>query len=572
MAHRYLRKTAILMTFPVVLSSLALGAPPMEICIGGGDFPDTSKSETKLETERKFLRRIAPLKASSHETYVRWSMIEPQSGQYNFSFQDTILGADRAAGLKWVPFIVISPAYVLPEWFYKSAEDVGYVCLEHGIETDVQSLWSPHIRKYFQGAFTAFGKHYGQSKDVESVLLGISGNYGETLVPATGLDWTQDNHGPYHTHKGWWIGDRYAVDAFQAAARQTYKNVSRLNQDWNTTFPSFAALQPRVLTDWQTTAAKQFQAGWMLDSMTEFADFSMDTAKRAMRDLEIYLVVGGHAPAHHGLDISAQVKAAARRDCGVRITNEADDYRLNFSITRLVASASRVYGSFFGYEPAGWVSWKGVAARTFNATASGARCLHWYDDNLIQTSETLARWDKYRPLAVQREPVIDVAVFYPRRWMNLQDDVELYHLIYDYGYLRNATDFELVDERMLDDLRQSGRQPFKWFIVREDFEQDDVSRAAIQKYIKQPHAPAIIRFQRNDPQGTDAPEFLANLSAKLHPNDDFTSGVYHSRFKDGTMLFLNQNEAGLDLSVTHPKMVKTPTLIGPYDMVEIRSR
>ena len=81
-----------------------------------------------------------------------------------------------------------------------------------------------------------------------------------------------------------------------------------------------------------------------------------------------------------------------------------------------------------------------------------------------------------------------------------------------------------------------------------------------------------MRFKRNEPQGPGSEEFIGKLAAKLHPNDDFTSGVYFSRFKDGSLLFLNQNDKELDLSVTHPRMVRSKTVIGAYDMVEVARR
>ena len=36
----------------------------------------------------------------------------------------------RRGGLKWVPFLLAGPSYALPDWYYKSPEAQGYVCLE----------------------------------------------------------------------------------------------------------------------------------------------------------------------------------------------------------------------------------------------------------------------------------------------------------------------------------------------------------------------------------------------------------------------------------------------------------
>src|SRR5262249_46085221 len=141
-------------------NAFALIGKPMQICLGGGDSASTSETKKKVRTERDFVKHLQRAKASSHETYVRWNMIEPERGKFDFSFQDAILGVDEQAGLKWVPFIVLSPAYTLPGWFYRGPEDVGYVCLEHSKRSDIQSLWNPHLRTHIKQAYGAFGQHY----------------------------------------------------------------------------------------------------------------------------------------------------------------------------------------------------------------------------------------------------------------------------------------------------------------------------------------------------------------------------------------------------------------------------
>ncbi|MGI8905670.1 MAG: beta-galactosidase [Candidatus Sumerlaeaceae bacterium] len=552
------------------LSAHAETSVPMQLCFGGGDHPTTGDVERKIEAEREFVKYLQRGKATSHETYVRWSMIEPAKGTFDFKFQDAILAVDQAAGLKWVPFIVLSPAYTLPDWFYHGPEDVGYVCLEHGKRSDIQTLWNPHLRPHIKRAYAAFGKHYAKNKSLESVLLGVSGNYGETLVPASNLDWTQDLHGPYHTHVGWWVGDDYAVADFRKRAIQEYKTVKALNRAWGTTFSKETDIRTQLPPQWPTTAARQFQAEWMLDSMTEYADFCMKTAKAALPKTDVYLVVGGHAPSYHGLDITAQTEAAAKRDCGIRITNEADPFQLNFPITRMVSSACRFYGTFFSYEPAGAISYKGVATRSFNATASGAKCLHWYENNVRETTRALEVWDRCRPLMRQREPVIDVAVFYPRRWMNLQGDEELVYMYQDFGAVRAATDYDFLDERLLNTFSSGKLKPYKYLLVREDTVADEISSRAVTRFLRRKDAPKGIFFMRGQPQAPDAHGWLQGIAKTVHPNDDYTSGIYHARFTDGSLLFLSELDVEADLSKTHPQMVKNTTVLRPREMLEVR--
>jgi len=117
---------------------------------------------------------------------------------------------------KWVPFLICGSPYSLPDWYYKKPGAQGYVCLEHGEESDVQSLWNPAMREHVAGFIKAFCDHYRDSGIIESILLGVTGNYGEAIYPVTGNDWTADVHGAYHTHPGFWAGDRYAVASFRA--------------------------------------------------------------------------------------------------------------------------------------------------------------------------------------------------------------------------------------------------------------------------------------------------------------------------------------------------------------------
>src|SRR5678815_2183975 len=96
----------------------------------------------------------------------------------------------------------------------------------------------------------------------------------------------------------------------------------------------------------------------------------------------------------------------------VRITNEASDYRLNFSITRWVASASRQYGAYFSYEPAGGVDPRGVVARIYNATASGAKGLHYYHGNLFDSPAHTNAFIKSGPNFTQRQPITDLSLIH----------------------------------------------------------------------------------------------------------------------------------------------------------------
>jgi hypothetical protein len=547
----------------------AAAAMPLQVCVGGLDRARVSELTTCVLESREALPRYASAGATSHEAYVRWSMIEPERGRFDYSYFDELLKLHKEAGIRWVPFLIAGPAYTLPQWFIGSPDDSGYVCLEHRERSMIQSLWNPRLRPHIQRVLRDFGKHYDGNPQVESVLLGITGNYGESIYPASGLDWTQDLNGPYHTHGGWWAADPDAIKSFQEYARKHYATIDALNKDWQTTVSSFAALEPALPKDRQSTTARMHLTRWYQESMNEWADFWMREAHGAMPRTDVYLVVGGHAADYLGLDISAQTKLAAARGCGIRMTNEGDDYGQNFACTRMVASACRLYGTFFSYEPAGTVTEVGVAGRVFNSAASGARCLHWYDGNLWTSPPTLAKWNKYRKFAIQGQPVIDVAVFYPRQWMNVRGDDHLGPMYADFAALRNATDYDYLDEQMIGELMKRKDNPFRYLIVRRDFADEKPAARLLEKLASWKGGPKLLHFDRGEVTGPTSATVLRRISETVHPNDGFAPGVYFTRFKDGRILFLNHSAQEVDLSKTHPRMVSQPTVVESYGLAQV---
>src|SRR5439155_25024709 len=105
----------------------------------------------------------------------------------------------------------------------------------HSQESDVKSLLNPEMRKHVAEFVQAFCEHYRDTGTIESILLGITGNYGEAIYPVTGNDWTADIHGPYHTHPGMWCGDPFATEAFNNWVMGKYGTADDVAKTWKTT-------------------------------------------------------------------------------------------------------------------------------------------------------------------------------------------------------------------------------------------------------------------------------------------------------------------------------------------------
>lgn len=418
-----------------------------QLIIGGFDPPRKADGSGVVHSLEAALPAMKSLGVTSHEGYVRWNLCEPEPGKYDWSVYDAFVEVYKKYDIKWVPFLIIGSAYSLPEWYYKKPGSQGYVCLEHGEQSDVQSLWNPALRDHVARFIQAFCEHYRDTGVIESILLGITGNYGEAIYVATGNDWTADIYGPYHTHPGFWAGDPFAIESFRGWLGARYADVSALNNAWKTSFGAFGDIKPFLRANAPNDRAWLDFAEWYIGSMNDWAYFWMETTRKNFPQGDVYLCTGGHAPVEHGADFGDQCKLAAKIGGGVRITNEGSYYPGNFSLTRWVASASRQYGAYFSFEPAGAVDASGVITRIYNATASGAKGLHYYYPNIFGSDAASRNFEKWGRFFTQREPSVEIAVYYPETHIRLNGNDFLDKI----QPLRDRFDFDYMsDNQILD--------------------------------------------------------------------------------------------------------------------------
>ncbi len=418
-----------------------------ELIVGGFDPAKRGDEKRQVRALRGALSGFKALGVTSHEGYVRWNLCEPEQGKYDWSVYDPFVEVYKKNKLKWVPFLIVGSAYSLPDWYYKQPGSQGYVCLEHGEQSDVQSLWNPALREHVARFIKAFCEHYRDSGVIESILLGVTGNYGEAIYIASGDDWTSDTHGKYHTHSGLWAGDPFAVESFKKWLGAKYPDLNALNTAWKAQHADLNAVKPFLRKDAPSDRAWLDFCEWYIGSMTEFSRFWLQETRKSFPKGEIYLCTGGHAPAEHGADFGDQCKIAAEIGGGVRITNEASDYKANFALTRWVASASKQYGAYCSFEPAGEVNATGVIARIYGAAASGARGLHYYYPNLFAGEESFMSFARWGKQFKQYKPIVEVAVYYPETFIKLSG-TEFLKVLHP---LRDCFDFDYMsDQQILD--------------------------------------------------------------------------------------------------------------------------
>lgn len=429
------------------LPSLVRIGPGGELIVGGFDPPSREEAPRQARALEAALPALKALGMTSHEGYVRWNLCEPRQGEYDWSVYDRCVALYKKFGVRWVPFLIAGSAYSLPDWYYKSPDWCGYICLEHGQQSDIDSLWNPALRGHVERFIRAFCEHYRDSGVIESILLGVTGNFGEAIYPATeGHGWTAAVHGDYHSHPGFWAGDRHARASFQAWLKRKYQSPARLQAAWGQAPARFDDVQPLLRKAAPNDRAWLDMVDWYVDSMNQWSRFWLTTTRKHFAG-GIYLCTGGHAPAEHGADFGMQCRLAAEISGGVRITNEASDEGHNFALTRWVAAAGRQYGAYFSFEPASRVTPEGIVARVYNASTSGAKGLHFYYPNISSSPEALASYRRSAGEFRQRRPLVEVAVFYPTTSIHLGG-----HRFLPYAQkLRDYFDFDFQSESQIVD-------------------------------------------------------------------------------------------------------------------------
>lgn len=358
-----------------------------------------------------------------------------------------------------MPFLILGPAYSTPDWFRASDEHFPCVCLEHGTPSKIESLWNPNLPVYIERFIKKFAERYEGQDVIESVLLGIQGDFGEAIYSVSGGGWTFNVPGEYHNHGGFWCNDPYALADFKKYIENKYKTVQKLNKEWNTDFKSF----DNVVFPFSNEAEKTvlFESiksnpekrryyldfiAWYRDSMTDLADWWMKITRKYFPNTDIYLCTGGVTAPELGAQFADQCKAAAKHKAGVRITNEASDYATNMALTRQVATAGKHYGAYFGFEPAGAEDFFGIPARIYNATASGAVQLHDYDSNVVGSPKTIDQQKAHIKYLFKTDPIVPIALWYPDtdltlKWFNFMPQL---------AEMRDCFDFDMVDESLVD--------------------------------------------------------------------------------------------------------------------------
>ena len=525
---------------------------PMHLTIGNDvDLHLKSQEEARSDFAR-ITDAAKEAKATAWELYVKWMMIEPNEGQWDFSYYDARVETCDKQGLKWVPFIIAGPASATPMWFKDGSESVFSKCLEHGLETRTQSIFNPAMPARVETFIKAISEHFDHEK-MQMVLLGISGDFGESIYTATGNKWTYIWDGEYHNHMGWWCAEDYAVADFQRAMKEKYEHIETLNAAWGTGFGGFQKIKTFIPDpNDQSRRARLDLTGWYKQSMTDYAETWFKITKKYFPDLPVTICTGGEAYPVLGADFSEQALMAAKYGYGIRVTNEASNYAWNFVITRWVGSVCRNLGTYFGYEPAGTVDLRAIAARIYNAVCSGADELFTYEREPKEPRKIVHK--KYQPLLVKREPDVPVAVFLPKVANTL--GLRILVAYKSASQFRDYSDFDFLDESLMDAGFLSRYKALVWI-------DGDITEKVTLEKIEQWVRDGGKLYCRTEPETVEGQLWKEKLSdletatfvdknatyasffdtvARSEPElipDGKADMVYSTKFKDGSTMVLN---------------------------------
>ncbi len=412
---------------------------------------------------------------TSLQSYVGWAQLEPEKGRVTYATYDPVVTQIRKHHLKWLPFLITAPYVATPKWF-RTEGGVDAVCLEHKQSTPIQSIWNPALRGGVRRFLELFRAHY-EPGVIEALNLGISGNWGESLMPAGG---GFDMAGQ-HAHAGWWCGDPYARADLQRWLRARYATTAALNAAWRSSYSGFEAVEPMAPGSAPSRRATVDLVGWYTQSMTAYAEHWVKTAREFYPTLPIYLCTGGDGQPMLGADFGAQARMCARYGAGIRITNQGDDAASNFAITRMVGSATRLYGQYYTTEPGGDNSAWGIAGRVFDATAGGSRGAYFkylMDAPDQPTMKGIRFMENARRLAPNR-PRLTVAAIMPNSSIALDGGV-LGTFLARAEKLRDAVDFEFIDENMIAD---GMLKRFRAVVILSGDTLEQASIAALRKWV-----------------------------------------------------------------------------------------
>jgi hypothetical protein len=402
---------------------------------------------------KKYYARI---KATTNESYVKWIDIEHEPGQISFKRFDRSLKEMTRYGVKWQPFLICGPWYSVPYWYKESKKSHYFRCLEHDQDSGIQSIWNEKFKKTTVRFLKLFHDHYKDRENaIDSILLGVSGDYGEAIYPCIG-----NFDGLYHTHRGFWCNDSHAILDFRRHFKDKLKSIKALNARWGTSYSDFSRVKPFLKKNAPSRRAMVDMVYWYREAMLKHAEFWIQEARKLWKTKDIYLCMGGDGSAEEGQHYTAAAKLCAKYKVGIRDTNARDNFRFLNTYQCSTAVAANYYKTYCGFESSHGSTGKFIVARMFAFIISNAREFHEY--SFLTKKDVVRNFCKFRKLMdISFRRKVDTAVFSSEAYVNWVHehatawDIKEFpwglpkkpHRLFD--RLRYHFDFDLVNDSLI---------------------------------------------------------------------------------------------------------------------------
>lgn len=359
---------------------------------------------------RSYFRSI---RATTTESYLKWIDIEPEPGDVRFGAFDRSLETFKKCGVKWQPFLICGPWYATPYWFRESGKSRFFKCLEHDRFTGTQSIWNKDFRETTRRFLGLVYEHYkAEDSAIDSILLGISGDYGEAIFPCVG-----NFDGQYHLHRGFWCNDPDAILDFRRHLKKSFRSIKKLNERWGTNYGSFGDVKPFLKKDAPSRRAMVDMVYWYRASMLEHAEFWIQEARKLWKTKDIYLCMGGDGSAEEGQHYTEAAKLCAKYGVGIRDTNSRDNFPFLHIYQCPTAVATNYYKTYCGFESSHGSTPKFIVARIFAFITSNAREFHEYNfSDKPKVVKMFRKFRKWMDIECHRNPRI--AVFSSEPYIN----------------------------------------------------------------------------------------------------------------------------------------------------------
>lgn len=409
-------------------------------------------------TEKTIFNHLKNIGATTCETYVKWIEIEPEPGDINFDKFDKNLSMLNKRNIKWQPFLICGPWYSTPYWYRESDESHFFKCLEHDKNSGIQSIWNKNFQKQIKRFLRLFHDHYEDRIDqIDSILLGVSGDYGEAVYPVIG-----NFDGQYHTHRGFWCNDELSIIDFQAHLKNKFKSIGNLNKRWNSNYSDFSKIRTFLKKDAPSPRAMVDMIYWYRDSMIKHSEFWIKEARKLWPEKDIYLCMGGGGSATEGQDYVKAAKMCAKYNVGIRDTNAREGFNFLNIYQCDTAVACKFYGTSCGFESSNGSDKKEIVARIFAFIIGKAKEFHEY--SFIHKKDVVKKFLEHRKiLEIDFERKADAAVFSSEAYINLVHEQATVWKIKSFPWglpkaphdlfceLRYYFDFDIVKDELIKD-------------------------------------------------------------------------------------------------------------------------